>query len=131
MFLRKRFCSVIAGLAMLAVSSASAAVSLPDSFGKWTGGSSLTITDKQLDEIAGKDAVLIREYGFLGAERRDYSNASNKATITSWELKDASGSLGLFTFWNVPGMKAEKFGEAIATSGEGFTYLWDGAYLLE
>ena len=105
-------CIVLAGLAMLAAAASSATASLPDAFGKWTGGASITITDTQLDEAAGQNAAVIREYGFLAGTRRDYSSGSNRATLTAWEMKDASGSLGLFTFLNVPGMKAEKFGDA-------------------
>lgn len=108
-----------------------ASAALPDSFGKWQAGPSVNITDKQLDEAAGANASLIREYGFVAATRREYANGAEKLSITEWELKDASGSLGLFTYLNAPGMRAEKFGENIATIGNGTTYLWSGAFLLE
>lgn len=108
-----------------------AAAALPDTFGKWSAGTALTIADQQLNEIAGPNADIIREYGFAGAMRREYTNGSSKASIIEWEMKDASGSLGLFTFLNVPGMTAEKFGDNVATFGQGVTYLWSGYYLLE
>jgi hypothetical protein len=128
---RKMSHSMLAVLGMLLSACTQAAASLPDAFGKWTGGPAVTITDKQLDEIAPENAALIREYGFVSGTRREYSNGANKARITQWEMKDASGSLGLFTYFNVPGMRAEKFGDSVATFKEGLTYVWSGAYLVE
>src|SRR5215213_3934396 len=90
--------SMLVVLGMLLCACIPAAASLPDTFGKWTGGPAITITDKQLDEIARDNAALIREYGFVSGTRREYSNGANKASITAWEMKDASGSLGLFTY---------------------------------
>lgn len=118
-------------LAALALSGIPASAALPDTLGKWQASPALNIADAQLQEVAGQNAPLIREFGFVAASRRQYTNGADKLSITEWEMKDASGSLGLFTFLNTPGMTAEKYGESIATRGNGVTYVWNGTYLLE
>src|SRR3990167_1797617 len=80
---------------------------------------------------AGNNAAIIREYGFLGGERRVYSRQDARLTATLWRMADATGSYGLFTFYGEPGMIASQDGDDPAASGPGVFLLQRGPYVLE
>lgn len=108
---------------------------VPENFGAWQGSPAKAIADADLAAAAGENAAVIREYGFVAGERREYRRGGQTLTATLWQLKDATGSLGLFTFLNAPAMKAEKLGEDIVSTGilggDEALLLLRGAYLLE
>ncbi|MBI3934397.1 MAG: hypothetical protein HY316_06865 [Acidobacteria bacterium] len=117
---------------MLGLSAAvTAAAQLPQSFGNWESRSVQTISIPQLTAAAGNNAAVIREYGFLGGERREYFRQDSKLTVTLWRMEDATGSYGLFTFFGEPGMTGEQMGDDPAAFGPGVFLLQRGPYLLE
>lgn len=113
------------------VAALTAAAELPPSFRGWESRSVLTISIPQLAAAAGNNAAIIREYGFLGGERRVYSRQDARLTATLWRMADATGSYGLFTFYGEPGMIASQDGDDPAASGPGVFLLQRGPYVLE
>src|SRR3990172_2667466 len=113
------------------VPALTAAAELPPSFRGWESRSVLTISIPQLAAAAGNNAAIIREYGFLGCERRVYSRQDARLTATLWRMADATGSYGLFTFYGEPGMIASQDGDDPAASGPGVFLLQRGPYVLE
>jgi hypothetical protein len=108
-----------------------AAADLPQRFSGWESKNAQTISTPQLGSAAGNDAAVYREYGFLGAERREYSKGGAKLTVTLWRMQDATGSYGLLTYLSQPGMTATKNGEDITVSGPSLALIQRGPYLLE
>lgn len=106
-----------------------AAAELPPSFRGWESRSVQTISLPQL--ATEKNAAIIREYGFLGAERREYTRQGNVLTVTLWRMEDATGSYGLYTFLSETGMTAASQGEDPGAMGPGVFLLQRGPYLLE
>jgi len=108
----------LAGLSMLICISVAwggaAQAQLPDSFNGWTTASFQPITAGRLAEFAGADAPLLREYGFLAGEHRDYSKGDAKLTVTLWRMKDSSGSYGLFSYYREIGTASMEAGDRVA-----------------
>ncbi|HWP84831.1 MAG TPA: DUF6599 family protein [Terriglobia bacterium] len=104
---------------------------MPAAFGGWEGSAVQLISIPQLVSATGDAAAVFREYGFLGAERRQYSKAGDGFTATLWRLEDATGSYGLFTFLSQPGMRFHALGNDPAASGGGVFLLQRGPYVLE
>ncbi len=123
--------SILFAITIALVLTSFASASLPEKFGNWQGSPLKAITDGDLSATAGEDAAIFREYGFVSGEQREYIRGDEKLTATLWKMKDATGSLGIFTFFNGPGRKAEKVAEDVVSTGNGSLYLWRGAYLLE
>jgi hypothetical protein len=111
--------------------SLSAEAQLPASFRAWQTQSVQTISLPQLDSAAGEDAAVIREYGFLGGERREYSRQGTTLTATLWLLEDATGSYGLFTYFGAPGMTRTRNGNDSAAFSSGVFLFQRGPYVLQ
>jgi len=112
-------------------SALTARAELPPTVHGWESRSVQTISVPQLRTAAGINAAVIREYGFLGAERREYSRQNSTLTATLWRMEDATGSYGLFTFFGEPGMTGTQSGDDPAASGAGIFLMRRGPYLLE
>ena len=78
---------------------------LPASFNGWQTKSFHPIPSNLLEQFAGNDILLLHEYGFVSGQRREYARDSSTLTVTLWEMRDATGSYGLFTFFQEPGME--------------------------
>ena len=79
--------------------TSAAHANLPDSFNGWQTTSFQPIPASRLSRFAGDDAPVLQEYGFASGQRREYARNNAKLTVTLWQMKDASGSFGLFTFY--------------------------------
>jgi len=111
--------------------SLTAAGELPESLRAWEGGPLQTISLPQLASSAGENAAVLREYGFLGGERREYSRPGATLIATLWLMEDATGSYGLFTFLSEAGMTSTRIqDDATASSPDLFLYQ-RGPYVLE
>ena len=113
----------------LGIAAASNAA-LPKSFHGWEGGPTQTISLPQLATAAAGDAAAIREYGFLGAERREYAKGNSTLTITLWRMQDATGSFGLYTYYGKPGMTAEIKSDGPMATGPDLLLFQRGPHLL-
>lgn len=104
---------------------------LPASFRGWESHSVQTISLPQLTSVADNNAGVIREYGFLGGERREYSRRKTVLTATLWLMEDATGAYGLFTFFGEPGMISTRNGNDAAASSPGVFLFQRGPFVLE
>ena len=104
---------------------------LPPSFRGWESQSVQTISIPQLSSAAGDNAGVIREYGFLGGERREYSRRDATLTATLWLLEDATGGYGLFTFLGEAGMTSTRNGDDSAAFSPGVFLFQRGSHVLE
>ncbi|MGH9785595.1 MAG: DUF6599 family protein, partial [Terriglobia bacterium] len=86
---------------------------LPDSFNGWQTKSFHPIPASRLAFFAGDDAPLLHEYGFVSGQRREYARDDATLTVTLWQLRDATGSYGLFTFYRDEGMDSEEGEDAV------------------
>jgi len=91
---------LLVGMAVLAFAvSASAQGLLPQSLSAWTAQSgSLVVPANALEQFAGTNAAVLREYGAVSGERREYARGAKTLTVTLYRLKDATGAYGAFTF---------------------------------
>ena len=109
----------------------SAKAELPQAFHGWDGKATQTISLPQLASATGDDAPAAKEYGFLGAERREYTKGKSSITVTLWRMQDATGSFGLYTYFGKPGMTDAKAGADHAGNGPDRYLLQRGPYLLQ
>ncbi len=72
---------------------------LPDSFAGWTGSAPQRFGQYNAAALAGDDAPLLVEYGYVGAERRRFTKGQQVLNVDAVRLKDSSGSYGLFTYY--------------------------------
>ncbi len=72
---------------------------LPGSFGSWGAPAAATrLRPEALEQWAGVDAGVVREYGAMAAERRAYSRGAESLTITLYRMHDPSGAYGAYTY---------------------------------
>ena len=102
---------------------------LPQGLRGWEGKPTVAISLPQLASTAGDDAPVAKEYGFLGAERKEYTKGNSIITVTLWRLQDATGSFGLYTYFGKPGMNDAKAGLDLAGAGPDRYLLQRGPYL--
>src|SRR3990172_8157101 len=115
---------------MVLLWSLPAVARLPEAFNGWKGEKAESISAAQLSGIAGPDAGLLREYGFVEAERRPYVRQESRLTVTLWTMRDTTGSFGLFTYYRQPGMTGRE-GQDLLAVGPDLLLLHRGPYLLE
>ena len=78
---------------------AAAGDSLPSSFRAWSGsGAATRHTAETLEQVAGPQATILREYGVLGVEQRAYSRGTAKLIATLYRMRDASAAFGAYTY---------------------------------
>ena len=87
-------------LALAAVTvPAAAGDSLPPSFRAWTDpNGSKRVAAESLEQVAGPNAAVLREYGVLGVEERVYSRGNARLTARLYRMSDASGAFGAYTY---------------------------------
>jgi len=103
---------------------------LPDGFNGWQTKSFHPIPAELLNQFAGDDTMLLHEYGFVSGQRREYARDSSTLTVTLWEMRDATGSYGLFTFFQEPGMEGPD-GDGSMMERQGRWLARRGAYVID
>lgn len=72
---------------------------LPPSFSGWNAPAAPTrIRPDALEQVAGGDAPVVREYGVLGVERREYSRGDATLRITLYRMHDSTAAYGAYTY---------------------------------
>jgi hypothetical protein len=59
------------------------------------------------DFAGGADAAILREFGFVGGQRRDYAQGAKTMTVEAMRIHDSSGAFGVFTWYRKPGWRQE------------------------
>ena len=72
---------------------------LPSSFNGWTASApAAQISARDLDSLAQDKADILREYGINSAEKADYGQNGQTATVVLYKMTDPSAAFGAFTF---------------------------------
>ncbi len=72
---------------------------LPPSFNGWTISTpAVQISARNLDSVTQDKADVFREYGVSSAEKADYAQNGQTATVILYEMTDPSAAFGAFTF---------------------------------
>jgi hypothetical protein len=88
---------VLAGLAL--PMAAAAQDLLPASFSGWNASeASVKVRPGGLEQLAGADAAIFREYGTLAAERRAYVRGAETLTAKLYKMRDPTTAYGIYTF---------------------------------
>ncbi|MBI1954915.1 MAG: hypothetical protein HYS38_00815 [Acidobacteria bacterium] len=129
MSMKKGACRIFCFFSFLLVAN-SARATLPNSFGGWETKSFLPITAARLSSFAGEDAPVVREYGFVAGQHREYVKGSSLLAVTLWQMQDSTGSYGLFTFYREPGMATVE-GEPQQAAGGDRWLIQQGPYVVD
>jgi hypothetical protein len=89
---------------------------LPAEFAGWRSTQINRVRPEALEQFAGGEALFLREYRVMAAERRDYSREGAALRITLYKMRDPSSAYGAFTFFRTPEMKPAGFGAYSAIS---------------
>ncbi len=84
---------------------------LPDRFAGWVSADTERFGPYNAATIAGKDAPVLVEYGYRGAERTTYRRNEQTLTVGAIRLQDSSGSYGLYTFYRGEDWETRDLGE--------------------
>jgi hypothetical protein len=103
---------------------------LPDAFNGWQTKNFQAIPANLLEQFAGDDTLLLHEYGFVSGQRREYVRDSSTLSVTLWQMRDATGSYGLFTFFQEPDME-EREGDDSMVGRQGRWLARRGAYVID
>lgn len=114
--MRKEF--VAAFLAACLATPAAAQDLLPQSFAGWSSASIARYAPGFLEQLAGQDAAVLREYGVESAERRSYSRQAVILDVTLYRMRDPSAAFGAYTYLHTPEMDAGNFTELCTVSPE-------------
>jgi hypothetical protein len=72
---------------------------LPSSFGGWTASAPVAqISGPALGSVALDQTGIFREYGVSSAEKADYAQNDQTATVMLYKMTDPSAAFGIFTF---------------------------------
>jgi hypothetical protein len=78
---------------------------LPPSFGTWTiAAPSAQFSARDLESVAQDKADILREYGITSAEKADYAQNGQAATVVLYKMSDPSAAFGAFTFLRNTGL---------------------------
>jgi len=91
----------------------------------------------EVEKFAGKQAVAIRHYGFVGADVQDWKGTDGRVHLTVYQMTDPSAAYGLFTFQRA----AERTSDAadstsVPMGSEGFhrgteAYFWQSKFVVK
>ncbi len=96
---KNRFALLGTAVLAIAVPPVGAQEMLPASFAAWNAAApTARISPAQLEQFAGNDAAVLREYGLQSAEQRQYSRNAQSLTIVLYRMQDASAAYGAYTF---------------------------------
>lgn len=92
---------------------------LPDDFAGWTAvGPTQSFGAFSAATLAGGDGAVLVEYGFAGAERRQFTRDSQTIELEALRMRDSSGSYGLYTFFRGEDWEARDVGrDQVAVRG--------------
>jgi hypothetical protein len=96
--------------------AANAPAILPGAFAGWEKSESKGSTDAAIADPA--NAAILKEYGFSDVESAQYTKAGRKMEVKAARFTDASGAYGAFTFYKLPQMLTEQFGDQGASLNE-------------
>ena len=89
----------------LSAGSASAQGILPSSFAGWNASApAAQVSASHVEQFSGDRAGVLREYGINAAERRDFAQGPQNATVTLYNMVDPSAAFGAFTLLKSPEM---------------------------
>ncbi|HEX2712546.1 MAG TPA: DUF6599 family protein [Candidatus Acidoferrales bacterium] len=88
----------IAVLVLAAALPATAQGLLPPAFADWSSTSAAAVEAGALEQLAGRDAEVLREYGALAAERRVYSRGAEALAVTLFRMRDPTSAYGAYTY---------------------------------
>ncbi len=72
---------------------------LPPGLDAWQRTAFETVAAAQLEKVAGQTAALWREYGAVQAERATYQLGASGLTVVLYQMRDAAGAYGGFSFF--------------------------------
>jgi hypothetical protein len=86
--------------AVLLAAPAAAQSQLPAELGEWRGAAAAVVDPPRLGALAGDDAVVLREYGIAGAERRSYTRGQQEEelVLTLYRMRDPTGAYGAYSY---------------------------------
>jgi hypothetical protein len=96
-------------LLILGASAGSAAAQdlLPAAFSRWNASEAAQKTRPDaLEQLAGADAGIYREYGLVEAERRAYSFGAATLKVTLYRMRDSTAGYGIYSFLRSDEMSA-------------------------
>ena len=104
---------------------------LPKGFAKWQAAKVEKYSLAELPAFAGPDAEILREFGFLAAERKQFVRGSSHITVEAIRMHDASSAYGLFTYYRRPEWRADDTSQKFqAAIGPDQTVLARNSYCL-
>jgi hypothetical protein len=71
---------------------------LPSSFGGWAAGPPAQIPARDLADVAQNKADILHEYGVSSAEKSDYAQNGQTASVVLYKMTDPSAAFGAFTY---------------------------------
>jgi hypothetical protein len=117
---RKLFIEISCALFFAALSSAAAFGQslLPPMFGDWSIAQSAAAQPATLDQAAGDNAPILREYGFEAIEQQEYAHGSDTISATLYRMTDPTAAYGAFTYLRTPEMRESHVAKYAATTPE-------------
>jgi hypothetical protein len=115
---RKLFFQVSCALILAALSSAAAIGQslLPPTFADWSIAQSAAAQPATLDQAAGENAAILREYGFEAIEQQQYAHGSDTLSATLYRMMDPTAAYGAFTYLRTPEMRASNVAKFAAAT---------------
>ncbi len=106
---------------------ASAQGILPANPGGWdAAGGANVVGPAQLQNFAGEQSEILREYGVIAAEQRQYLSGAGAGaqdrqtvTLTLYKMVDPTAAYGAFTFLRDPAMRRMNLGDSVAYAAAG------------
>lgn len=104
---------------LLAALPASAQSILPTSFARWQALESSPFDAAHMANIDHPTAVATPgEYGFVSGESASYSRGSSNLTVRCYQMKDASGAYGLYSYLRRPDMRRANISDHSSIAGD-------------
>jgi len=117
---RVRLTILVLAVTLLLGFPAAAQDVLPAGFEQWTPGKVEKFSCAALAPLAGEDAAALREYGCRAVERIQYRRGADTLDVLGYEMQDATGAYGAFSFMRAPEMQAPA-GDSLVASSSGRT----------
>lgn len=125
---------LLLSVALLLLGSAASLAEKPDSLplppqlDGWKQTDCRQVGPRQLEQVAGEETALLREYGIRETVQCGYRRGSASLTVTVHRMNSRSSAYGAFTLLGPATGTARHIGEAGA-SGGGRTLFYQGSYL--
>src|SRR5436305_15281500 len=99
----------ILSISILASATAGPQPLLPKNFAGWEKTASQVSSDPAKADAS--NAGLLKEYGFTGGETATYTRDDEKLHLRAARFTDATGALGIYSFYLKPEMADQKIGD--------------------